>query len=382
MSGNKSGLLRILIAGLLAVALAACSSTESHDDDGAHASKKKNKKKRKADAAMQAPAGSLDLAWERENFGGQSIRALFSTDDLIYAVTADDALHAIGADGVHRWISKDLTGVPTAPPVMNSWGVAFLVGSDLFVFERTYGNLTLKKRLPFPPAAVPAMTDSTLFVSTFVENRIHTVDLDSGLSGWSYRTAEGVVSSPVVIGDLSRQTLFFAGLDGEVTALPAVSADSLAPSAAAWRRSTNDTNTADLVTDGTTSVFLASEDTKLYAFDRITGVIQWAYPTGSPLEEAPYLGDGMLYQPVEGDLLAIDASTGELKWTFEGKDARAVASVGNKLYVRDGKGKLHQLDAGSGTYVRAVDVDQGKANTAASELLLVAKGSHLKAYRL
>lgn len=382
MSGNMSALFRIVIAGLLAAALAACSSTGSHDDDGSHASKKKNKKKRKAEAAMQAPAGSLDLAWERENFGGQSIRALYPTHDLIYAVTADNALHAIGADGVHRWISKDLSGQPTAPPITNSWGVAFLVGSDLFVFERNYGNLTLKKRLPFPPATVPAMTDSTLFVSTFVENQIHTVDLDSGLSGWSYRTAEGVVSSPVVIGDSSRETLFFAGLDGEVTALPAISANGLAPSSASWRSSTHDTNTADLVTDGTTSVYLASEDTKLYAFDRITGTIQWAYPTGSPLEVAPYLGDGMLYQPVDDDLLAIDASTGELAWTFEDKGARAVAAVGNKLYVRDGKGGLHQLDAATGNYVRAVKVDQGKANAAASELLLVAKGAHLKAYRL
>ena len=371
------------LAGIWIVAasalLVACSSSPKHDNDSADAGSASS-----GGSTAAAEKYGLDLAWERENFGGATIDQMFHDADLIYTVTSDNAIHAIGANGVHRWISYDMDSRVTAPPAANSWAVAFLAGSDVYVFDRAAGNLLMKRRLPFPPSSVPAISESTLFVPTFVDNRVNTVDLETGRLGWSYRTAEGVTAAPVVMGDDARQHVYLAGLDGEVTALAAVDATGFAPSGATWRTRANDTNTADLSTDGQ-HLYCASQDTKLYAFDPITGDIRWTFPAGARLEAAPVAVGDAVYLFVEGSLHAVDSQTGEHRWEFEhpvDPSSGFVAGAGDRLYVRDADG-LHLVNAGTGSIERTFGVDSASAMPfGAGEILVVPQGGRLVAYRL
>ena len=375
MSGSR-WMRGMVTCALLAFAITACSSSGSkHDDDSSSASIS-------AESASTSASAGLALAWERSNFSGSDIIGLHADGDLVYVQTRDNAIHALGADGVHRWVSRELNGKVTWAPASNGWGVAFLAGSDLYVIDRAYGNLTLKKRLPFPPSTDPVMSDSTLYISSFVENRIHTVDLDTGLAGWSYRTAEGCTAAPVIVGKAPKQTVYFAGLDGEVMALPAIAASGYAPDGAAWRSRAYDSNTADLVTDGSSHVLCASEDSKLYAFDRITGDTRWTFPSGTSLESSPVVGGGAVYQRVGDHLHAIDLGTGAVKWQFEHEldDDSWVAAGDDYLYISCHDG-LHSVDAATGKINRSYDVDMGDHAAAFAGLLVVGEDSHLKALR-
>jgi len=364
----------LLVASV--VLIASCRYSGSHDGDASAA----RSSKKKSDTT------ELTLLWERDNFGGKKIRQLFHDDSLVYVITADDAVHAIGTDGVHRWISHDLDGQATGM-ASNVWGVAFLVGSDVYVFDRALGRLTLKKRLPVPPSATPVMTDSTLFVPSFVGNRIYTFDLDTGLRGWSFTTAAGVEAQPVIVGDPARQNVVYAGIGGELTAVAAADARAVPPEGASWSRATHDANSADLVSDGNRYVYVASEDTELYALDRITGEVQWTYPTGSRLEHEPILTAGHVFQFAGDELLALDPETGSLRWTLEHEvdpEGAFVAEAGGRLYVYAPNVGLHEVDPATGRQVREIAFDPGARHLAfdAANLVLVARGDTLFAYAL
>jgi len=355
-------------------ALTSCSTTDGGNGD--------------TEFVVEEPPASqgLEIVWERDFLKGAKIHQLFWDRDLLYVISGKNEVSAIGTDGVHRWIADDLTGPVTAPPASNSWGVAFLVGSDVYLYDRNYGNLLLKKRLPFPPSAGPVLSETTLYVGSFVDNGIYTVDLETGLLGWQFRTKEGVTSTPVVFGVPPRQMVCFAGLDGSVTAIEAVPAEAIAPTGPAWRQMTNDGNRADLaVANG--ALLVASGDTKLYALEESTGLIRWTAPLGSPLTRRPVAADGRVYQFVGDALVAVDGESGHVLWTFEeelGKDS-FVAPAGNRVYVFGRDAGLVRLDPATGEIVETFPMDKGRIilPIPAASLLVAGDGrGELVAYRL
>jgi outer membrane protein assembly factor BamB len=367
-----------LLLGACIIALtASCTSTGGSDSD------------RGKEGVVKAGARveGLEVLWERDFLGGRGVRQIFSDGDLLYVITAKHELNAIGLDGVHRWIATDLTGPVTEDPASNSWAVAFLVGSDLFLYDRAYGNLLLKKRLPFPPSGAPALSEQTLYFGSFVDNAIYTIDLDTGLLGWQFRTKEGVTSAPLTFGRPPKELLCFAGLDGAVTAIDAVDADAIPPDAPAWKHMTNDENLADLARSGNT-IFVASTDTKLYALDGVTGEPLWTAPLGSPLDRQPVVGNGRVFGYAGGELVAIAAASGAIEWTYGeglGDDSFVVPTEGGKVYVYDPARGIVRLDPADGSVLDGFAVDRRAKMVAipgASLLVAGDKSGMLIAYRL
>lgn len=75
--------------------------------------------------------------------------------------------------------------------------------------------------------------------------------------------------------------------------------------------------------DGT--VYIGSDDHKLYAINGVTGALKWSFDTGSIILSAPAIGsDGTVYfgssgEPVNhigGKFYALDGATGAVKWSF------------------------------------------------------------------
>lgn len=72
-----------------------------------------------------------------------------------------------------------------------------------------------------------------------------------------------------------------------------------------------------VVVSANATVFLGSTDGNLYAVDAATGTLKWKYNTGSERVASPCYYNGILYAGTKnGYLHAIDAATGTLKWKF------------------------------------------------------------------
>ena len=64
--------------------------------------------------------------------------------------------------------------------------------------------------------------------------------------------------------------------------------------------------------------YLGSADGNLYALDATTGAEQWRFQGDSAMESTPTVADGTVYITSDnGTFYAIDAETGELRWQFE-----------------------------------------------------------------
>ncbi|GAB6286528.1 MAG: hypothetical protein STSR0009_27290 [Methanoregula sp.] len=69
-------------------------------------------------------------------------------------------------------------------------------------------------------------------------------------------------------------------------------------------------------------VYIGSGDTKLYAFDALTGAMKWQFPTGGFVDSSPAVANGIVYVGSGGMesgsyLYAIDATTGTEMWQFK-----------------------------------------------------------------
>jgi outer membrane protein assembly factor BamB len=104
------------------------------------------------------------------------------------------------------------------------------------------------------------------------------------------------------------------------------------------------------VVDG--SVYIGSQDYKLYALDAETGAKRWEYETGSWVESSPAIAKGVVYVGSnDGQLYALDAGSGEKIWDFQTQyPVRSSAAVANGVvYFGSDDYYLYAVDVAKGT---------------------------------
>jgi len=92
---------------------------------------------------------------------------------------------------------------------------------------------------------------------------------------------------------------------------------------------------------------------EVIAFAAGFGKIRWRTRIG-PTESSPLVADGVVYVgDWRGRVYALDAATGRVRWTFQGKGRikGAVARSGNRLYVGSYEGYLYALNAKTGKLI-------------------------------
>lgn len=122
-------------------------------------------------------------------------------------------------------------------------------------------------------------------------------------------------------------------------------------------------------------VYVGSADGNLYAVEASTGTMKWQFPTKSRLTSSPAVEAGVVYfESYDGKFYAVDANSGQLKWKFDTAGERRFAAphihgaqpatevmpdpfdvylsspaiAGGAVYFGSGDGNVYALDASSG----------------------------------
>jgi eukaryotic-like serine/threonine-protein kinase len=107
------------------------------------------------------------------------------------------------------------------------------------------------------------------------------------------------------------------------------------------------------------SVYFGCGDGNLYALDAATGELRWKFPTGDVIHASPAFADGVLYfGSWDSYFYAVDAATGKEKWRFHGGEDPLVhnqvgfqsspAVVDGVVYTGCRDANLYALDSATG----------------------------------
>ena len=107
------------------------------------------------------------------------------------------------------------------------------------------------------------------------------------------------------------------------------------------------------------AVYFGSGDGNLYALDAATGDLRWKFKTGDVVHASPALADGVLFfGSWESYFYAVDTTTGKEKWRFHGGEDPVLhnqvgfqsspAVVNGVVYTGCRDAQLHALDAATG----------------------------------
>jgi outer membrane protein assembly factor BamB len=181
---------------------------------------------------------------------------------------------------------------------------------------------------------------------------------------WKFPTGDRIISSPVGLD----KVLYFGGDDGNIYAVDSETGRQI------WKRSTaGPAPCTPAVANGT--VYAGSYDGKFYALNAQTGAIKWKFSTeGERRFEAkgihgllpknqtiadqfdvflssPVVAQGAVYfGSGDGNLYALDSTTGELKWKFKTGDVvdASPAYADGILYVGSWNSYFYAVDAATG----------------------------------
>ena len=220
--------------------------------------------------------------------------------------------------------------------------------------------------------ASPVIDAGVIYVGS-EDGSIYAIDAATGAQRWRRPTGGPVSASPAI----DRGLVYVGSADGRFYAL---SASTGAPQ---WKFATSgerhfaakglhgwppkSQTTSDpfdmylsspVVANG--SVYFGSGDGNVYALDAATGELRWKFPAGDVVHASPALVDGVLYVGSwDSWFYAIDASSGQQKWRFHGGEDplahnqvgfQSSAAVANGMvYVGCRDSNLYALDAASGT---------------------------------
>lgn len=181
---------------------------------------------------------------------------------------------------------------------------------------------------------------------------------------WKFPTGDRLVASPV----FSDGVIFFGGDDGNIYAVEAKSGRQL------WKQSTGGpAPSTPAVVDGT--LYVVSYDGKLYALNAKTGGVRWKFATGGerrfeakgvhglqprtqtiadPFDvflSSPVVAEGAVYfGSGDGNLYAVDTSSGEMRWKFATGDVvhASPAYSNGVLFFGSWDSYFYAIDAATG----------------------------------
>jgi outer membrane protein assembly factor BamB len=191
---------------------------------------------------------------------------------VLYAGNTGGAEYALNPNGRLRWLYPTGNSVWSNAAIGDDGSVYFgSLDLNIYALDRS-GRLKWKRgTLGFVTSSAAIGPRGTVYIGSF-DGALHALDPRTGEDRWAYETDDHVYASPAL---------------------------------------------------GESSVYIASADGSVYAFD-LRGVLRWRYDTGDTIRSSPVLGRApsgngrILYVgSANGELYALDARTGRRRWSFD-----------------------------------------------------------------
>jgi outer membrane protein assembly factor BamB len=218
----------------------------------------------------------------------------------------------------------------------------------------------------------PAVVGGVAYVGS-TDCNLYAIDVASGAQKWKFETKGWVVSSPAV----GAGVVYSLSYDGNFYAVDAISGQLKWKFATGGERRYAGTHlhylqpvtermpdpwdvflSSPAVWNG--AVYFGSSDGNVYALDASTGSLKWKVQTGDVVHSSPAIADGVLYiGSWDTFFYALDAASGKEKWRFKtGDDPDAHNHVGiqSSPLVADGVVYFGSRDA----YAYALEAATGK----------------------
>jgi outer membrane protein assembly factor BamB len=285
--------------------------------------------------------------------GSERLLQISRSADLFFAQANSGLLHAYDVQTGKLLWSASLGGPPTplARPVSSNSFAIFGTSSDLLTaVHRQTGQVIWKTHLGTIPTSGTICDEDRVIVGT-TDGRLTAFKLkEPGPGGtmkirstpaqeWTWQSSGTIATLPL----LARHMVAFGSTDGRVYV---VKNDERTP---LYRIRTGGPIGDGLGSYGTRTLLIPSADDNLYAIDLLTSNVQWVFPSGSPLGQAPLVAGEDIYCINEaGYLTLLDPANGNVRWNTLTQGGKLVAVSGSKIYLRSWSNDLTIIDRATG----------------------------------
>ena len=287
---------------------------------------------------------------------------------ILYIGSNDGNLYAIDAySGSRHWQFDAGEPIDSTPAVVGESVYFQRRDGALYALDARNGTLLWSIAAPKPMrlewtgddfsywSSSPAVVDGTVFYGS-IDGRLHAVTAASGASIWTFATGGRIQASPAVHG----RAVYVGSFDGKFYAVDRSSGKAMWTFATRASRQSSSKcgfecrsiRSSPTISDGT--IAFGARDGFLYALREATGTFVWSVDhKTSWINVSPVITRGLVYDGTSDTHLieAFDLATGRSKWRFRG-DGLMLASptvAGDMLVEADFRGNVFALDARTGT---------------------------------
>jgi outer membrane protein assembly factor BamB len=331
------------------------------------------------------PANYPALRWQFET-RDQIFVAPVIAGNIVLQLSEDGYLYALDiATGAERWRAETGHDLIETDSVESTYVTA---DDDTAYISDTRGRLraidvatgeTLWRRQTAPPQAEdfsyspvfppPTVVDGVVYVDDIVKNNgvVYALDAATGEELWEVETAP-MESFPLPVVD---GVVFVTDINGDLWFIDAATGEPRAR-----YRSGESLVAAPVVGEG--MAFLALKGGRIDAIQPDSGERQWSAQLPSETEnvEFPFIvsiADGVLFVRFTGQLLALDASNGQILWELETYNDPTVGD--SIVYVADVNDRLIAVDVLSGATLWRGPTGRGSYTVAGDTLYASVDGS-------
>jgi len=363
--GNKIGMIRPLLLGLVVMSLAACSSLKEDVSSGFGLLSGGNKGPQPAPLASFTPRVTLHLAWSRHIAdGGGYVFSPWVDAGSVYVAGHDGAVARLHlADGKTQWridAGQKLTG---GVGVGAGRVVVGTGNGEVLAFDEDSGKPAWRAPASSEVLSAPRVSRGLVVVRT-EDNRVTAYDAANGKVKWFYEHATPALTVWNHAGVLVDRGAVFAGYGGGKLAAIDVASGNLGweTNVAIPHGATEIERIADITSNPVTDnrhVYAVTYQGRAACLDARSGNIVWARKMSS-IAGLAVDNRNVYISEANGDVVALDKNSGERVWTQRKLFARRLSTpavVGGYVVVGDFQGYLHLLSREDGAFAGRAATD-------------------------
>ncbi len=276
------------------------------------------------------------------------LESIDAYSDIVVVQTADTLLSVLDTSTGALRHSNELTDATSTLAGNTRLGglIVSSVDSDAYFVDPVSGDLLDRQSFEGVLASKPVPFGGTLLATSNTGIVLSHTTASGGYPLWRFG-ARNPIDTPVA---LSGSTAVVVTRSGRVLGFEATSGQLVGENSIFMGPDGSDPIASD------STVFIASPDQSVYAFDAFDMALRWRVRTAMPLREQITLIGSVLYVPtLDRGLLALDAATGKQLWSAP--DVRGVVlTTRGETLIAWANGRAWSIDAADGSVRGAFDV--------------------------